>query len=107
MACKEGGAPRVRRIWIAAASRRPRDERHARRVVADIGGRATGLKPGAGELCDHRRPAIAREPGMRAQPPANGEQRAQETDDGCTEKAARRGKATERPRISDPGNEVQ
>src|SRR5437870_5526424 len=43
-------------------SRPPRDEGHARAVVADIGGSAARRKSAGGELGDHRRLAIAREP---------------------------------------------
>src|SRR5205823_8182178 len=56
-------------LRYAAVSHRPGDECHARRVVADIGGRATGGKSSGHELSDHRRLGIAREPDLRAQPP--------------------------------------
>src|SRR5262249_49914404 len=85
---------------VAAGSRRPSDECHARAVVTDISGRAVGGKSAARELCDHRRLAVAGEPQLRAQPPIIREQGAQEPDEGGTEKSICRGKAKERHRIA-------
>src|SRR6266540_1050877 len=77
----------------------PRDECHARGIVADIGGRAASRKSASRKLGDHRRLAIAREAEVRAQSPIVGEERAQETDEGCAEKPVRSGKAKQHRRI--------
>src|SRR5262245_9018643 len=86
-------------------SRPPRDEGHTRAVVADIGGSAARRKSGGGELGDHRRLAIAREPKIEAQAPVVGDKRAPEADERGAEKAIRRAKANESERIG-PGRDM-
>src|SRR5262249_58621282 len=86
-------------------SRPARDEGHARGVVADIGGSAARRKSTAGELGDHRRLAIAREPEIEAQAPVVGDKRAHEADERGAEKAVRCAKTNERDRIG-PGGDM-
>src|SRR6266540_99739 len=102
----KGGPGALNSLPLAVLSRfrhvalhRPRDECHARGIVADIGGRAASRKSASRKLGDHRRLAIAREPEVRAQSPIVGEESAQETDEGCAEKPVRSGKAKQRGRI--------
>src|SRR5215510_6810867 len=87
-------------------SRPPRDKGHARLVVADIGVSAARRKSAAGELGDHRRLAVAREPEIEAQAPVVGDKRAHEADERGAEKAVRRAKANERRRIG-PGGDME
>src|SRR5262245_18388740 len=86
-------------------SRPPRDEGHARLVVADIGGSAARRKSAGGELGDHRRLAIDREPKIEAQAPVLGDKRAQAADERSDEKPVRGAKENDRERIV-PGRDM-